>query len=139
MVIIRAIMGAVVGMAMPPALAAGDLKVEIRGALSTEGTVYVALFDEPGRFPVKPLTGVRISVKATPLLVTFADVKPGNYAISAFDDVNGNGVLDKNLLGLPTEKYGFSRDAARLMGPPSFDEAAITVGSDDKAIVITLR
>ena len=42
-------------------------------------------------------------------------------------DENGNTQLDRNFLGIPTENYGFSRDAAGRFGPPGFDEAAIEV------------
>jgi uncharacterized protein (DUF2141 family) len=47
--------------------------------------------------------------------------------MKAFADVNGNAKLDKNIIGLPTERYGFSNDAQGRMGPPSFDAAAIPV------------
>jgi uncharacterized protein (DUF2141 family) len=73
------------------------------------------------------------------LIAVFANLKAGTYAISTFHDRNSNDTVDKNLFGLPTEKYGFSRDAAGRMGPPSFEAAAFTVGSDDHAIVINLR
>ena len=47
------------------------------------------------------------------------NVKPGNYAIAVFHDLNGNGKLDRNLIGLPSEPYGFSNDVGRR-GFPSF-------------------
>jgi uncharacterized protein (DUF2141 family) len=133
------ILTAAAALAMPAPLAAGDLKVEIRGLPSTAGTVDVALFDGPDRFLGKPVAGVRLSAKESPLVATFAGLAPGTYAVSTFHDANENGSLDKNLLGLPTEKYGFSRDAARLMGPPRFEDAAFTIGPDHHLIIINLR
>lgn len=73
------------------------------------------------------------------MIAVFANLMPGTYAISTFHDGNANGALDKNLLGLPTEKYGFSRDAAQPMGPPRFQDAAFAIGSDHHTIVINLR
>jgi hypothetical protein len=37
---------------------------------------------------------------------------------------NSNGKLDTNLLGIPTEGYGFSNNATALIGTPSFSDAS---------------
>lgn len=48
---------------------------------------------------------------------------PGNYAISCFQDINNNGVLDKNFLGIPTEPYAFSQGARPKFRAPTWEEA----------------
>lgn len=48
-------------------------------------------------------------------------------AITAYQDRNDNGQLDKNLLGIPTEVYGFSNEAKRGFGPPTFAQAAVSL------------
>ena len=118
---------------------AGDLIVEIKGAASTRGSVLVALFATPAVFPDKPTTGVMVPAKAVPVLAIFRNLAPGVYAVSAFHDANGNGKLDKNLLGIPTEKYGFGHDAMGTMGPPTFQAASITMGPVNQTIVINLH
>ena len=40
---------------------------------------------------------------------------------------------------MPKEGFGFSRDAKIRMGPPHFDDAAITVASEDKDLAIRMR
>ena len=57
----------------------------------------------------------------------FADLPKGDYAVTAFLDENSNNKLDSNLFGIPTELYGFSRNARGLAGPPSFADAAFRV------------
>lgn len=47
------------------------------------------------------------------------------FAIAAYHDKNDNEELDRNALGIPTERYGFSNSARGRLGPPGFDEAAI--------------
>lgn len=59
--------------------------------------------------------------------IPLGDLAPGRYAFFAMHDANGNGDLDRNFLGIPTEDYGFSNGARGVVGPPSFDAAAITV------------
>ena len=62
----------------------------------------------------------------------------GRYVVKSFADENGNAKLDTNLLGLPTERYGFSNDARGRMGPPGFDAAAVPLDADH-SITIRLR
>jgi hypothetical protein len=49
--------------------------------------------------------------------------------VSAFLDENNNMKLDSNLFGLPTELYGFSRNARNPVGPPPFEAAAFRLAS----------
>ena len=58
--------------------------------------------------------------------VVFTDLTPGDYAIAAFHDADGDGELATNLLGVPSEGYGFSNGARGFMGPPKFEMAAVT-------------
>ncbi len=44
----------------------------------------------------------------------------GAYAARAFQDLDRDGELDKNWIGLPTEPFGFSRDAKPRLGPPGW-------------------
>jgi uncharacterized protein (DUF2141 family) len=66
-------------------------------------------------------------------VIAVPGVPKGTWAVLVYQDENENGELDRNLLGIPKENYGFSRDAAGRFGPPSFDEAAIQVA--DEAVV----
>ena len=44
---------------------------------------------------------------------------------TAYHDENENSRLDKNAFGIPTERYGFSKNPKRGYGPPMFSETAI--------------
>ena len=119
---------------------AGDLKVTVDGVVSAEGKVLLALFDKPGEFP----SGKRLNAQMMPaakgaVTFLFKGVPAGRYALSAFHDVNGNGRLDAYMAGMPTEPYGASRDARGKMGPPSFDDAAVTVGAEAMSLAIHLH
>lgn len=48
----------------------------------------------------------------------------GTYVLAAFHDLNGNGKLDRNMLGIPTEPYGFSRPPASKWEAPKFADVA---------------
>jgi uncharacterized protein (DUF2141 family) len=120
--------------------AAEDLTVEIQHITADAGPVMVAVYDKAEDFPApqKGLTGQAIEAHGDSAVAIFHGLAAGRYAVAAYQDLNRNGKLDKNFLGLPTEPYGFSKDARGSLGPPSFDAAAVDVPATPK-IVINLR
>jgi uncharacterized protein (DUF2141 family) len=68
-----------------------------------------------------------------------ADVPPGTYALIAHHDRNANGALDRPLLGLPLEPYGYSNGAWTSLGLPAYDAVAFDVGKGTAPQRIRLR
>ncbi|MCX8210930.1 MAG: DUF2141 domain-containing protein [Lewinella sp.] len=54
---------------------------------------------------------------------------PGDYVISGYHDVNGNGKLDFNIMGIPKEPYGFVRPPVTKWKEPTFTEITTTVSA----------
>lgn len=116
--------------AAPAAEPARDLVVNMDGFRTAEGVVYVALFRAADGFPGergKALAGqeTRISPRKKRARVVFSALPPGTYAVAVLHDEDGDGALDTNVLGIPTEGVGASNNA-RNLGPPSFEDAAFT-------------
>jgi uncharacterized protein (DUF2141 family) len=127
-----------------PSVRAGEVFLVLEGLESGDGEVQVDLFAEAhaANFPYAD-RGVQseIRTQATALLergasIALGDLAPGRYALFAMHDANGNGDLDRNLLGIPTEGYGFSNGATGTIGPPSFDAAAVQVGADGPTRIV---
>jgi uncharacterized protein (DUF2141 family) len=119
---------------------AAELAVTIVGAHEV-GKVYGMVFADAAGFnkrqnPVWSFIGPPLGGKCELVLRNLA---PGKYGVIVFQDLNGNGDLDTNLLGVPIEPYGFSNDAAGVMGPPDFQATAVDLGTGDRAITIHLR
>ncbi|MDQ7955829.1 MAG: DUF2141 domain-containing protein [Rhodocyclaceae bacterium] len=119
---------------------AADLTVEVSGAKSTQGTVSAALYGSADTWLKEPqkLQGARAPAAQPVTVLVFRNLPPGRYALSAFHDENGNEKVDTNVVGMPTEPTGFSRDARGRMGPAAFDDAVIDV-QGDMTTAITLR
>jgi uncharacterized protein (DUF2141 family) len=117
---------------------AGDLTIEVSGITPGRGQIYVAVYDGPDTFPTagQQRTGRILEASAQSLVVHFEDLPPGEYAAAAFQDVNGNGKLDKNFLGMPREPYGFSNAARGSAGPPKFSAAAVTLNPDGTTTIV---
>jgi uncharacterized protein (DUF2141 family) len=128
----------VVGLLVSPTSALAEpssvtLSGHVLGA-SGKYTVYVALWRRDG-FLQRPAEGVRIEPHAPP---SFGfKVSPGRWALSAFEDKNGNGVLDMGLFG-PKEPAGFWRPFT-AWHKPSFDDVATLVEHDVSNANVTLR
>ncbi len=107
---------------------------------SADGTVLACLTPSNGAFPdcgADDRSQRRIVRANTRVTIVFNDVEPGEYAISLLHDENGNGKVDKALF-IPTEGFGFSRDAKLRLGPPRFAAAAFKV-SDEGPVYQTIR
>ena len=127
---------AIAAVLMAAPVHAADLEVTLRGIHSTDGQALIAVHREvPGAaFPgdAGVVASVARPAATEDIRIVFEALPTGNYAVAAFHDVDGDGQLDENFAGMPTEGYGFSNDARGFMGPPTFDAARVAVGTDEE-------
>jgi uncharacterized protein (DUF2141 family) len=112
----------------------GTLAVRVVGARNASGEIRVALFQNAEGFPGDASKALRtqpaqIDPQTLSAKVSFTGIPQGVYAVSVFHDENGNGKLDKNLVGIPKEAYGASNNPPKKMRPPTFDEAKFSLSS----------
>lgn len=120
--------------------AAATLQVRVEGLASSEGVLLAALhagaasWDGQGR----PAAGQRLAARQGSMELVFEDVAPGRYGLLVLHDANGNGRMDSNFLGIPSEGYGFSNNP-RLLRRARFDEVAFEVPAGGARILVELR
>ncbi len=119
--------------------AQGNIEVTVKNIEETKGTIRVGLFNNEDDFLKKAVEGKVVKVTATEVKVVFENLSPGEYAVSVIHDVNDNGELDKNGLGIPTEGFAFGNNAMGMFGPPSFDKAKVVVDKAPVRQVIELK
>jgi uncharacterized protein (DUF2141 family) len=119
--------------------AANELRITIDGFAGTGGFIMLGMFDSPETYDGEEIRFAerKEAVESESETLVFNDVPEGTYAIKLYHDENGSGDLDRNFVGIPTERYGFSNNPGTI-GVPSFDQAAFTVAGDTE-ISITLR
>jgi acyl-CoA reductase-like NAD-dependent aldehyde dehydrogenase/uncharacterized protein (DUF2141 family) len=118
------------------------LTIDVRLPEHAHGKLGYLIFASPSGFPEDHDKAIRrgfvpISDGAQRLRVE-ADLPPGIYAASVYEDLNGNGKLDHNLVGIPTEPIGVSGDSSRLFGPPRFDDCSFRLRDTGQTIIIVL-
>jgi uncharacterized protein (DUF2141 family) len=127
----------------PFASRAADLTIIVNNVQQEDGQIMLGLFHGAENFPKTNSHGTSAPAKernsAGQVLLTLKGLAPGQYAASSYHDRDGNSKLSTNMMGMPTEPYGFSNNARGLFGPPSFKDAAILVGGEDLTIEITVQ
>ncbi len=108
------------------------LSIHISGISKIKGSLFIAIFRATDDFPVfgKQYKGIVKEVDGKSQNYTFDNLPEGEYALAIYQDANRNKILDKNLLGIPTEIYGFSNNARRNFSAPSFQEAKFKLNKD---------
>lgn len=117
------------------AVQAGELRVAIEGVRGDRGTVRVAVYRAGSGFlkPGQEHAAMFQRAVTGDLFVIFGGLPADRYAVAVYHDENANGELDSNLLGIPLEGTGFSEGAVPGFGPPSFNDAALSVPTDGQA------
>lgn len=123
-----------------PPVATSDVTVIATGLRNAQGVVRACMTGEVAHFPsCKNPEGSYNAVADADgsVILIFKGVKPGRYAIALLHDENGNGKADRAAMMIPTEGFGFSRDAKVRFGPPKFGEAAFDLapGASEKLVI----
>ena len=121
---------AVLALAVLPSPAAAqdaDITLTFETGART-GAVMVALYDSEAAWSGgAPVAQMRIDAAVPAPVAVFRGLPAGTYGAKAFHDVDGDGELDTNPFGIPTEPYAFSNNAVANMGPPEWEQARFAV------------
>ena len=120
----------------------GSIVVHIKELRNLNGMVGASLYASKKGFPDTPERSYATLVKkitATEDTFVFENVPYGTYAISVLHDENGNGKMDKNFFGLPTEGCGISTNPKIGMGGPKYNDSVFTLNSKQLEMTIGMR
>lgn len=113
--------------AAPAASPEPALHIEVHNLVPGRGQLLVGVCREAEFLKAACTWRAIVPVAADPttVLVPRTELPPGRYAVQIVYDRNANRKLDTNLLGIPREPVGFSRNATGRFGPPGFEQAAV--------------
>jgi uncharacterized protein (DUF2141 family) len=117
------------------------LDIAVSGMHNDKGTLYLSLYNSEKGYPKDPKAAFRLTYGPIVNGIStfrFTNLPQGTYAIACFHDENGNGKLDANFFGIPTEGTGTSNNAAGFLGPPKFRDAKFALNRNT-AITIRIR
>lgn len=106
----------------------GTVTIRITGAANDLGTMKMVVYGSEATFgnPEDALfTGVELISGGEVFVTVPVNVLPEDIAIAVFHDENDDNTLNRNAVGFPSERYGFSRNARGLTGPPTWNQTVI--------------
>lgn len=122
----------------------GALEISVTNIENGSGTLYVAVYASDEYWldadpDNKPFYETNQPVSGTgDIVIPVEELAPGKYAVSLFQDLDGDGELDTNFIGYPKEPFGFSAPMGTF-GPPKFEEAAVEVSAQSSRVVVSLN
>lgn len=121
--------------------AAAQLKLHVSELEQKESTLFIAIFDSQEEFLSDSIFySKKITTTGAVAIIEINDLPFGTYAISVFQDLNGNEILDKKIFGIPIEPYGFSISGSKFTRAPTFSESAFQyAGKMELKIPLTKR
>jgi uncharacterized protein (DUF2141 family) len=102
------------------------LTIEITNLRNNTGKLMLQVFDEKEKVIAWDISDIK-DKKTT---ITVKDLKPGKYAVRFYHDENHNKVMETNVVGKPTEGYGFSNNVTGSIGPPPFKKSIFELNED---------
>ncbi len=136
-----------VGVVLPVTLAAQSkvethLTIDVYLTQRAQGELGYLIFASPSGFPGDRDKALRHGFLPIPpnaqRLRIDADLPPGVYAVTVYEDLNSNHKLDHNLIGIPREPVGVSNNPPARFGPPHFSQCSFPLGDIAETITIKL-
>ena len=116
-----------------------NFTLNIEGLGKVEGEVRVAVFNSKDTYTKEPIYKAALPVEELSVYWEVPELPFGEYAIAVYHDKNKNGKLDKNWLGIPKERYGFSNNAGGKFGLASWEDAKFVVNTQSTTHLINIR
>ena len=129
---------------VPPAPAlpvSSTLVVLVQGLPAVNGTVVALLFPSDHGFPAKEAKAAQrqaVKVVSATAEIRFPNLATGTYAVTVYHDLNDNGKLDTNWIGIPKEPVGVSNNPRPRMGPPRFSDASFASSDLEHKLAVNL-
>ena len=120
------------------------LRIHVDGLRNSKGNIGTIVFASPQGWPEDSRKAFRVG--PTPIdpgrregTAIWNGIPPGNYAVAAIHDENSNAKLDKNLIGIPKEGFGFANNPHVGWSAPPFSAAVVHVACPATQIEIHIQ
>lgn len=115
----------------------GKVTVEVENIQTKKGgDVAAAIFNSQNFLKAgKQLSSISREVSSSKMVFVFENLAPGEYAFVAYQDIDRNKTMKKNMIGYPIEPWGISNNPRIMFGPPSFKESKVKVSANQNTTV----
>ncbi len=116
------------------------LTLIITNLASDTAPVIVGVYGTKNKFPdpKDQLKEYKFKPHGKKLTTKITDLKFDTYALAIYQDVNSNGKIDKDLIGIPTEPYAFSNNYKPTVKAPGFDNCKFQYDSIANTVTMNM-
>jgi uncharacterized protein (DUF2141 family) len=114
---------------------AGCVQLEVQNVRAEQGTLMIAAYGDAASFSKTPLVATQMRAGAATMSFPLCGLSGPSVALTLYQDLNGNGKLDANVMGVPSEPWGASGKTA-AMAAPTWDSSVVAL--DGSTIVVKL-
>ena len=118
-----------------PVRAAVCANVEVQNVRPGQGMLMVAAFSDAESYGKTPVVALQMRAGDATMTFPLCGLEGTAVALKLFQDVNGNGKLDTNILGMPSEPWGAS-GTPPAMSAPTWPSTVVPL--DGSTIVVKL-
>ena len=116
----------------------GALNIEVSGFNDESGHAIAKLFLPGQNVRQRGHFEVKADIRGGKTSLAFPALPSGDYASVVFHDAKDNGIIDHNLIGVPSEELGFSNSFKLSLsnGLPTFNKLKFAHGESAQTIII---
>ncbi len=118
----------------PAPAPAGCASVEVQNVRPQQGFLMLAAYSDAASYGKKPVAALRLAAADAVMRFQVCGLVGDTVALQLFQDLDSDGKMATNLVGMPTEPWGASGSPG-MMGP-SWDTGQVAL--DGKTIVVRL-
>ncbi|OAV42923.1 hypothetical protein A3850_017015 [Lewinella sp. 4G2] len=118
------------------------LRLEVTNVKEKTGMIWVGIYTGDDNFLIKEkaeLVGVKVTASGTTYIDLPALTIGQEYSLAIFHDVDNDGEMNRNWLGLPSEPWAFSGEAITRLRLPTFSETKFRMEEDLETTTLRLR
>jgi uncharacterized protein (DUF2141 family) len=99
------------------ARADGCAQIEVQNLRLNQGPLMIAAYTDAANFRKTAASSMQLPVSAETMQVQLCNLTGPIVALTLYQDLNGNGKLDANAFGVPSEPWGASGKTSAMTAP----------------------
>lgn len=129
---VRQLITALLTLGLATTVHGAELTLRISNIPDGGGRIMIQVLGSQAAFDDReaPTASIILPASRDTLEVSTTALTPGTYGVRVMHDRNGNDELDGNLVGMPTEPWGFSNNAGGTFGPPGWEAVRFELDGD---------
>lgn len=127
--------------AAPPAAEPTAVRVVVTHLPSAQATLKLYFYNVKENFLVRNHYTLlkRIKPAGSHQVIYPIQLPPGEWAIALTQDLNENDLVDRNMVGIPTEPFALSNNVKPRFRIPTFEDCKFTVKGATTTVAISMK